>query len=78
MSPLEYLNMQSNLTESRLAELWDLARSNEAPRDLLTANELLVIEQYRTIHRSLEVQQLSAPQNHRIAHTCEARRHTAT
>ena len=63
MSPLEYLNMQSNLTESRLAELWDLARSKEAPRDLLSANELLVIEQYRTIHRSLEVQHFSAPQN---------------
>jgi hypothetical protein len=55
--------MQSNLTESRLAELWDLARSNDAPRDLLSANELLVLEQYRTIHGSLAFQHLSAPQN---------------
>ena len=53
--------MQLNLTESRLAELWDLARSNEALRDLLPAEELLLLEQYRAIHASLGKPWHSAP-----------------
>jgi hypothetical protein len=56
--------MRLNLTESRLAELWDLARGNDASRDLLTADELSVFEQYQAIHESLVQPWQSAPNNY--------------
>ena len=55
--------MRLNLTESRLAELWGLAISEEASRDLMTTEELQVLQQYRAIHRSLAQTWLPAPNN---------------
>lgn len=53
--------MELNLTESRLAELWNLALSNEAPRGLLSANESLVLKQYQSINTCLNAPWYSAP-----------------
>lgn len=53
--------MHLNLSESRLAELWDLARSNEAPIETLSIQELMVVKQYRAISASLVAPWQSAP-----------------
>ena len=58
--------MQLNLTETRLAELWELARSKQAEGEnglqrQLTPDELLVFGQYSAMHGSLVLPWLSAP-----------------
>ena len=55
-----------NLTELRLAELWDSARSTEAHQKELSTNNLsfdekMVLEQYRAIHDSISQPWLTAP-----------------
>lgn len=49
-----------NLTESRLGELWDLARSDDASINDLSSDESLVLHQFRTIHKSLRLSWHSA------------------
>jgi hypothetical protein len=56
-----------HLTELRLAELWDLARSKAAHQaefsyDSLTADERMVLEQYLSIDGSMSQSWQSAPQ----------------
>ena len=53
--------MRMNLTELRLAELWDLARGDLAFRDNLTPEESAVVAQYQAIHGSLEQTWHNAP-----------------
>ena len=53
--------MRLNLTELQLAELWDLARSNEASRDSMSTEEQMVLEQYQRMHSSLSQSWQSAP-----------------
>lgn len=54
--------MRMNLNEVRLAELWDLARGNDAFLDNLSSEELVVSEQYRIIHASLVQPWQEAPE----------------
>ncbi len=53
--------MRLNLTEKRLAELWDLARGNEASSESLSPEESFVFEQYVAIHGSLSKAWHDAP-----------------
>ena len=55
--------MEKNISESRMAELWNLARSNDAHGDLLSMNEKLVLDQYRAINGALVKSWHDAPPN---------------
>ena len=55
--------MRLNLTELRLAELWDSARGNDASRDSMSTEEQMVLDQYQRMHTSLSLTWQSAPAN---------------
>jgi hypothetical protein len=54
--------MRSNLTETRLAELWDLARRSVDPDNAFGSEEMMVFRQYQAIHSSLAKPWKTAPE----------------